>query len=297
MRPKRYSLIIANWESGATHRLTVRLRSIAIVAVGVLLLPVLWMVYAQWSAQADQDRLTLRNAQLEIETAAYQAAANDLTIQITSLQAALSDLATRVDMDPLILRSIERLPEVTQAGALQLDSSGSEPPSQTFDVLASLLGVVDGSLQVVRQGVAYREALADATPVIWPAHGWISASYGYRPDPFTGERDFHPAVDISTREGQPVIATATGRIASASRNGAYGNLVEIDHGFNLTTRYGHLSEFAVAEGATVERGDVIGYAGATGRATGSHVHYEVWASGRTINPMRLLIEARPVAAN
>ena len=297
MRPRRYSLIIANWDSGVTHRLTVRLRPIIGSAVGVFLLPVLWMIYSQWSAQADRDRLTLRNAQLEIENAAYQAAAGDVTVQITSLQTSLSNLATRVDMDPLMLRAIQRLPDDTQAGTLQLDLSGSDSPTQTFDVLARLLGVIDGSLQIVRQGVAYREALADATPVIWPASGWISASYGYRSDPFTGERDFHSAVDISTRKGQPVIATATGRIASAARSGAYGNLIEIDHGFNLTTRYGHLSEFAVGEGATVERGDVIGYVGATGRATGYHVHYEVRASGRTINPMRLLVEARPAAAN
>ena len=83
---------------------------------------------------------------------------------------------------------------------------------------------------------------------------------------------------------------------SAASNGAYGNLIELDHGFGLTTRYGHLSGFAVRVGETVRRGQLIGYVGATGRATGSHVHYEVWVNGRTINPMRLL-ETRPVAAN
>ena len=297
MHPKRYSLIIANWDSGVTHRLTLRLRPMLMLAVGLVLLAVVAMIYTQWSARADRDQLALRSAQLEIENTAYRAAAGDVSAQITSLQSALSNLAARVDMDPLMLRSIERLPDSAQVGTLQVDPSAPGPPSQTFDVLAQVLGRLDGSLQFVRQGVAYREALADATPVLWPADGWLSGSYGYRPDPFTGERDFHPAVDISTRKGQPVIATATGRVVSASRNGAYGNLVELDHGFNLTTRYGHLSEFAVTKGATVQRGDVIGYAGATGRATGYHVHYEVWASGRTINPMRLLVESRPVAAN
>ena len=90
---------------------------------------------------------------------------------------------------------------------------------------------------------------------------------------------------------------APGRVASASRNGAYGNLVEIDHGFGLTTRYGHLSDFSVTPGDTVLRGEIIGSVGATGRATGAHVHYEVWAGDRTINPMRLLAESRPETAN
>ena len=109
--------------------------------------------------------------------------------------------------------------------------------------------------------------------------------------------DFHPAVDISTQKGRPVYATATGRVFSAGRNGHYGNLVEIDHGFDLTTRYGHLSDFAVVVGDTVQRGEVIGYVGATGRATGYHVHYEVWSAGRSIDPRRLLAQSRTTSAN
>ena len=92
-------------------------------------------------------------------------------------------------------------------------------------------------------------------------------------------------------------AAATGRVTSAERSGNYGNLIQIDHGFDLSTRYGHLSGFAVGPGATVERGDVIGYAGATGRATGHHVHYEVLVDGRTINPVRLLAERDSATAN
>ena len=176
-------------------------------------------------------------------------------------------------------------------------TAGSAVGLRTFDRLHGLLDSLGSQLDWVRRGVAYREALADATPIIWPAEGWISATYGYRQDPFTGERDFHPAVDISTHRGQPVYATATGRVHSAARNGAYGNLVEIDHGFDLTTRYGHLSEFAVEVGDTVLRGDVIGYVGATGRATGYHVHYEIWSAGRTVNPMQLLGQTRTASAN
>ena len=176
---------------------------------------------------------------------------------------------------------------------MQVSLPDSESDKSAFDLLNGVLKTLDSKLQVIRQGVAYREALSDATPFIWPADGWLSGMYGYRPDPFTGQRDFHPGIDISTRRGQPVYSTATGRVSTASHNGSYGNLVEIDHGFGLATRYGHLSAFAVSKDDTVRRGDVVGYAGATGRATGYHVHYEIWMDDRTINPMRLLVRSRP----
>ena len=89
--------------------------------------------------------------------------------------------------------------------------------------------------------------------------------------------------------GDPVYATADGRVATAGRTGDYGNLVVIEHAFGLTTRYGHLSRIAVPAGAEVKRGAVIGYVGSTGRSTGSHLHYEVWANGRPVNPLKLLV--------
>ena len=263
----------------------------------LLALPVGWLVFAGLAAQSEIESLALRAAQLEIENATYRSTASELTVQITSLRAAMQRLDARFTVDPDIRQSIQQLPDITQArlplGSLYKNQDSTSP----FNLLDTLLASLDNTLQLVRQGVAYREALVNATPIIWPADGWISGRYGYRPDPFTGERDFHPAIDISTRKGQPVYATATGRILSASRNGDYGNLVEIDHGFGLSTRYGHLSNFEVTPGETVLRGQVIGYVGSTGRATGSHVHYEVWSGDRTINPLRLLTQPRPENTN
>jgi murein DD-endopeptidase MepM/ murein hydrolase activator NlpD len=85
-----------------------------------------------------------------------------------------------------------------------------------------------------------------------------------------------------------VHATADGTIISASMNGSYGNLVVIDHGYGITTRYGHLSRFAVSDGQQIHRGDVIGYVGSTGRSTSSHLHYEILVNGQLTNPMKLL---------
>ena len=247
------------------------------------------------TANTEIGRLRLLSAQLEVENSSYRVAASELSERMISLSSEMSELPGRPEIDPAILRSMARLPNADRVESAV--GVGSTMPFDTFGRLDDLLNSLGSRLELVRRGVAYREALAAATPIIWPADGWISETYGYREDPFTGERDFHAAVDISTHKGRDVYATATGRVLSAQRNGNYGNLVEIDHGFDLTTRYGHLSEFAVSVGDTVQRGDVIGYVGATGRATGYHVHYEVRTANRTIDPMRLLARSDTASEN
>jgi len=92
-----------------------------------------------------------------------------------------------------------------------------------------------------------------------------------------------------------VVATADGTVESAGWAGDYGNLIVLRHDFGLSTRYGHLSKFNVKPGASVKRGDVIGYVGSTGRSTGAHVHYEVLANGKLLNPLTLLTQ--PVVRN
>lgn len=301
MIPKRYSFIIADRTSGLVHRGTVPVRSTLAVIAAILALPIGWSL-SRWGMQAEVERLQLLTATLQTENASYRAAATDLTTKIGSLQMAMASLAARSEMDPVVERAVGHLPTKLRAAVLgetvtSLNSVGLASPKYAFDLLRALLGNLDQRLQAVRNRIQRREQLLEATPLIWPAEGWLSATFGYRRDPFTGDREFHPAVDISSDKGLPVSATASGRVVSAARSGAYGNLVEIDHGFGLVTRYGHLSAFAVNDGDAVRRGDVIGYVGATGRATGYHVHYEVWAEGRPINPLRLVAEARPSAAN
>ena len=230
---------------------------------------------------------------LEIENSSYRGKALDISTQIESLRSAIEELSVRSTIDTRAYRSINKLPNLQTIGLPGITEYKDELTEQSFELLGDLLGSLEDRLETIRRGVAYREALDQATPVIWPTEGWLSGTYGYRSDPFTGQRDFHPAIDVSTSIGQPVYATATGQVVSAAKNGAYGNLIEINHGFELLTRYGHLSSFAVSAGDTVLRGDVIGYVGATGRATGSHVHYEIWSGSGTINPMRLLTTPRP----
>lgn len=132
-----------------------------------------------------------------------------------------------------------------------------------------------------------------ATPAISPVRGILTSGYGYRADPVTGERALHRAIDLSTAPGQPVIATADGIVLRAERSGRLGNAVYVVHGFGLTTRYGHLSRFVVEPGERVQRGEVIGYVGNTGRATGYHLHYEVRLDGQPVNPLVYILDEKP----
>ena len=126
------------------------------------------------------------------------------------------------------------------------------------------------------------------TPTLWPIVGPITGHFGERLDPFSGEGAFHTGVDISSAYGESVRATADGVVAGASEHTGYGRVVIIDHGFGVTSWYGHLASYTVTEGMRVKRGDVVGYVGVSGRTTGPHLHYEVRINDAPVNPMRYL---------
>ena len=121
-------------------------------------------------------------------------------------------------------------------------------------------------------------------PTTWPVRAAINSEFGPRPSPWTGETEFHRGIDIATAEGQPVRAPAPGAIAFAGIQGTYGLSVVVDHGADVHTLYGHLSRVAVRRGERVERGQLLGQSGNTGRSTGPHLHYEITIAGRPVNP-------------
>lgn len=122
-------------------------------------------------------------------------------------------------------------------------------------------------------------------PSIWPTTGVVSSPYGLR----WGGSDFHPGMDIANDMGTPIVATADGVVEYAGWNsGGYGNMVDIDHGNGIMTRYGHASQVVVSTGQSVKRGQVIAYMGSTGFSTGPHVHYEVHVNGQRVNPISYL---------
>ena len=302
MSVRRYTVLIADRSSGVVRQVTVTLRMTVAVVVTAMALPVLMGLGAKWSSRSEIDELRSANSSLTIENGSYRAATGELTAQIQSLESVINDLGARATLDPGLARAMAKLPAVMKtraAGGANAAASSAitdiataalSSPEDTFGVLRELLQGLESRLRYVRRDVERREALAASTPSIWPAHGWLTGTFGGRSDPFTGEPGYHQGLDISTEKGQPVFATADGAVEGASYTGDYGNLIVLTHGFGLVTRYGHLSSFAVKPGQTVKRGAVIGYVGATGRATGSHLHYEILANGKLINPLQLLTQ-------
>jgi len=307
MSARRYTVLIADRSSGVMRQLTVSLRATVTGVIAVMALPVLMGLGAKWSSRSEIDQLRSSNSSLTIENGSYRLATGELTAQIQSLESVINDLGARATLDPAQARAMAKLPAIVKTRAAggtnvaatsamaDIATAALSSPEDTFGVLRDLLQGLESRLRFVRRDVERREALAASTPSIWPAHGWLTGTFGGRSDPFTGEPAYHQGLDISTDKGQPVFATADGVVESTAYNGDYGNLIVIKHGFDLTTRYGHLSAFAVKPGQNVKRGAVIGYVGATGRATGAHVHYEILANGKLINPLQLLTQ--PAAAH
>lgn len=125
------------------------------------------------------------------------------------------------------------------------------------------------------------ERFVAGRPITW---GWLSSRYGYRTDPFSGRRAWHGGVDLAGKEGSDIIAVAAGVVTYADDRHGYGNLVEIDHGDGLVTRYAHCKTIRVEVGDVVQKGQVVALMGSTGRSTGPHVHFEVLRHGKTENP-------------
>ena len=126
-------------------------------------------------------------------------------------------------------------------------------------------------------------------PTMWAHLGKINNEFGFRRNPFGGRSyEFHSGMDIDGEKGDDVIAPANGTVIKAGWHGGYGNMIEIDHGNGLTTRYGHLSKIGVSVGDSVQRGQLIGLIGSTGRSTGPHLHYELRLNDKAINPRRFL---------
>src|SRR5581483_4185146 len=237
MQSRRYTVIVADRSSGVVRRATISLRPFVAVVAVALAIPILIGLGAKWSARAEVAQLQASNAALLLENGSYRAATGELTTQIQSLEDVIADLGQRANLDPAQARAMQKLPALVKAraaGGAEINPTASElskialsTPEDTFGVLRDLLQGLETRLSSVRRVVERREALAAATPSIWPAHGWLTGTFGGRSDPFTNEPAFHQGLDISTDKGQPVYATADGQVESAAYTGDYGNLIQI----------------------------------------------------------------------
>lgn len=140
----------------------------------------------------------------------------------------------------------------------------------------------------IRQYLAEKKNTYLTTPVGWPVNGHITSGFGLRQHPVLGKLMFHSGLDISTPSGTPVHATADGVVSFSGWEGRGGNTVVIEDGNGFRTAFAHNSGNNVKVGQRVRRGDIVAYSGATGAATGPHVHYEVWKNGKSVNPVEYL---------
>ena len=174
--------------------------------------------------------------------------------------------------------------EETEAVAKDLQRMKTE-----LDRLSTEAEFREKSFQELYSFLEGKKKELSCTPAIWPARGWLTSRFGYRIDPFTGLRQLHEGIDIANRIGTPIVAPADGVVSRVYNNFGFGLMVEINHGYGIVTRYGHLSKSYVKVGKRVKRGEKFAAIGKTGRATGPHLHYEVRLNDVPLNPKRYIL--------
>jgi len=186
-------------------------------------------------------------------------------------------------------------PSALPLGITPVSSSEAVPSEDAARTLAQLAWIeeqtataVDSMAVLAALLSEHRPTALTSTPSIWPVKGTVTSPFGYRESPTGPGSEMHPGIDIQARYGMPIAAGGDGKVIFAGRDPGYGALVIIDHGHDVETLYGHLSGIYVREGQHVRRGDIIGALGASGRVTGSHLHYEVRVAGRPVDPHRYL---------
>jgi murein DD-endopeptidase MepM/ murein hydrolase activator NlpD len=269
--------------AAGTARWALRIAATASLALVGVLAHYVWLT----GQTIELHQLRDENEQLSKRTAEYEANVGRLEAQIASLQGVVNKLG--------VMSGVEQvLPDGTTGGVGGVTGPESQPPADLPDISLQELSrnVSDLAERSARLTEFYKDqqALFAATPSIWPVRGYLSSNFGNRTDPFTGQRDFHPGIDISTPRGTRIVAPAAGVVVSAGPRGAYGNAIVIDHGYGVVTRYGHLDGFNVRPGQRVQRGDAIGFVGSTGRSNAPHLHYEVWVRDKNQNPIQFILD-------
>jgi murein DD-endopeptidase MepM/ murein hydrolase activator NlpD len=200
----------------------------------------------------------------------------------------LKALSNRVDaVEDTSRKLAEKSGVVSEAVTLP----GTGGPALPLD--ANSLAALEGKMNQLEQNMhAYETVLRERgyTPSVWPVIGKLESGFGGRRNPFGGNSyEFHSGQDIDAAIGDPVVSGASGKVTFVGWQNGYGQLIVVDHGGGLTTRYGHLSHIDVAQGQTVERSQFIGRVGSTGRSTGPHLHYEIRINDEPVNPLQYLL--------
>ncbi|HKZ77387.1 MAG TPA: M23 family metallopeptidase [Pyrinomonadaceae bacterium] len=244
------------------------------VTVALLLLSgVLYGLYGL-TQHATHLRIEMENARLRAENERQRRELNNLSDRVEAVEDTSRKLAEKSG--------------VTHAASTQPGAGGPATPldAESLARLELRMSRLEQDMQ------AYEAVLRQRgnTPSIWPVQGQLESGFGGRRNPFGGSSyEFHSGQDIDAPWGAPVVAGASGKVDFVGWQNGYGQLVIIDHGGGLTTRYGHLSHIDVAQGQVVLRAQLIGRIGSTGRSTGPHLHYEVRINDEPVNPVQYLM--------
>jgi murein DD-endopeptidase MepM/ murein hydrolase activator NlpD len=221
---------------------------------------------------------------------------NAMAVKLGEMQAQLmrldtigERLAVMAGVKPQDLKAFESKPD-GRGGPLLLPAAMSPTELQrAVDALANQVEAKSDAISMIESQMLEDRIRKSLLPTSLPVEAqWNASTYGWRVDPFTGERAMHEGVDIVAATGTPIRAAAAGVVISTEHHPQYGNLVEIDHGKDLTTRYAHASKILVKAGQLIKRGQKIAEVGTTGRSTGAHLHFEVRIRGLAQNPDRFL---------
>lgn len=225
-----------------------------------------------FTQQAAHLRTTVENQRLKAENERQRLELNELNNRVEAVEDTSRKLAEK-------------------SGVVEQPAPGSGGPALPIDE-DGLAALELKMAQLERNMRAYESVLRERgyTPTVWPVLGKLEGGFGGRRNPFGGNSfEFHSGQDIDAATGDPVVSGASGKVTFTGWQNGYGQLVVIDHGGGLTTRYGHLSHIDVIQGQTVGRGEFIGRVGSTGRSTGPHLHYEVRINDEPVNPLQYLL--------
>jgi murein DD-endopeptidase MepM/ murein hydrolase activator NlpD len=300
-----FTLIVVPDHSSAVRRYHIQKRFLlqCLAGVGVLcLLGVIAAVrYFQLSHDAAENRI-LRDENLALKT------------QLKSIRERIDHIGSTLDRverfdqklraitllsDPqrnLAMGPTESDPQAQGVGAVENQftrlTTADAPAvlSSKLDKLSAEATRQEQSLQQLHDYFQDQKSLLASTPSVWPARGWVTSDFGQRLDPYTADRVMHQGLDIAAPHGKEVVAPAEGTVVFAGLEGGYGNVLVIDHGYGIKTRYGHLAKITVKAGDRIKRGQVIAIIGNTGRSTGPHLHYEVRVNGIPQNPRKFILE-------
>ena len=304
LRKRYYILFVARDEDGRVRKIPVPLHYaygfVAAALVGAFTIVGLAGSYTRMLLKTEsfnqvrQDRENLRKDYKQMAQIAH-----DRGVQVASLGALASEVTAlyglrQSKLGPAKPAAAGAAAALSPAALAMTDDVNQQQVKLSIDQFYALRAqALSGQVTRALEGGLTPSFTGDWTqfadaPSMWPVEGRVGSSFGEREDPFNGEGKFHTGIDIEAPYGTPVRAPADGEVSGASMGAGYGREVVLNHGHDLLTVYGHLSSVAVVPGQHVIRGQVIGYVGQSGRATGPHLHYEVRVHNVPVNPHKYL---------